>query len=124
MSLDKNDKIWLENIIERKIQDALTVEVQYEKFDKERGLTERKTENVYLPVWWVQYLPEFMGAFRGLQEDTNKASNKMIDTQKGLQAMADVLMNIEHGVKQFIEMGNKMEQISGLIEAKQLESNN
>ena len=119
--LDKQDKQWLENTIERKITEALTVEVQYEKFDKERGLKELKTEDVYLPVWWVQYLPEFMGSFRGLQEDVNKASNKMMNTQEGLQAMADVLMNIEHGVKQFIEMGNKMEQLSGTIEAKQLE---
>ena len=121
--LSTKDKKWLENIIEQKITNALTVEVQYECFNKEKGFMERKCQNEYLPVWWVKYLPDFMGALRGMQEDTNKANNKMISTTEGINGIADILINMEKGVKTFIEMANMFQNSIELIERKKIEGN-
>lgn len=116
--LSKSDKKW----IKETIYEALTCEVQYEKFDKERGFKEVKNEKVFLPEWWVRYLPEFLGSMRGLQEDTNKANNKMMDTQEGLKAMSNILLGIEKGVTKFIKLGNQLSKRIDHIEVKKIES--
>ncbi len=116
------DKNRIRSIVQQELKEALTCEVQYEKFDKERGFKEVKNEKVFLPEWWVRYLPEFLGAMRGLQSDTNKANNRMMDTQKGLEAIAHVLIGIEKGVTKFIKLGNQLSKRIDNIEVKTIES--
>lgn len=117
------NKNWIRSTIQQELKEALTCEVEYERFNKERGLKELKNEKVFLPEWWVRYLPEFLGAMRGLQSDTNKANNRMMNTQEGLQAMSNILIGIEKGVTKFIKLGNQLsKRIDNIEEVKTIES--
>ena len=109
--LDKQDKIWLENTIERKIQEALTVEVQYERFDKEKGMKELKVEKEYLPVWWVEYLPGFLGATRGLQEDINKNNNKISKMDTKVSSIGNIFIQLEDSLRCIAALSDHVKQL-------------
>ena len=77
--LSKKDLESIRTIIQEELKEALTCEVQYEKFDKERGMKELKTEKWFLPEWLMYHQPELIGAIRGMQADVGKTNNRILD---------------------------------------------
>lgn len=97
--LTKKDLENIRQIVKEETERALTVEVTYERFDKTTGVTERKNENVYLPAWWIQHLPEMEGALRGMQTDVNKATNRASETKQGMEKIVGILLASENSLK-------------------------
>ena len=117
--LTKADK----EFITKTIHEALTVNIQYERFNKERGLKELKTEDVFLPNFWVQYLPEFMGALRGMQETTDHTKNRACETKEAVAALGGIMLQFEEGIKSVVKFADwsKQKQLAEGIEAKQIQ---
>jgi hypothetical protein len=81
MSLSKSDKEWLLEEIKKAVTETLTVEWTVEKKrDKKTGQPlakpEKKTEKVFLPAVFVQLLPFYEGAMRGMQADVDRSINR------------------------------------------------
>lgn len=93
--LSPKDKKFIKETIQQELKEALTCEVEYEQVDKEKGWKKVKTEKVFLPEWWIKYLPDFMGAMRGLQVDIGKARNKMIGTAENVRLLIDIISQSE-----------------------------
>lgn len=97
--LSKNDKKWIketiQQIIQQELKEALTIEIQYEKFDKKRGIKELKTEKHFLPEWLAYYQPELIGAIQGMQVDIGKARNKMIGTAENVRLLIEIISQAE-----------------------------
>lgn len=56
-------------------------------------------EKVYLPSVFVQLLPFYEGAQRGLQEQVSKEFSKLDQINNGMNAMAQVLIGAEQSLK-------------------------
>lgn len=104
--LDKQDKIWLENTMETKIKEALTVEVQMEIFDKETGIKETKKDTIYLPEFLVDYFSHIEGSLRGMQETVDHTKNRSVETKEGVKAIAEIFLGAEGNFKQLSEFLN------------------
>jgi hypothetical protein len=117
MGLSKKDKEWLRKAIREEMIEVLTVEIEYEKPLKEEGRYTYRNEKHFIPFWWAEHLPQFVGAMRGLQADVGKSNNQMADTTEGLEAMSKILLGIEDGIKKFIAVSDK------LSKPKQIEDN-
>jgi hypothetical protein len=120
MGLSKKDKQWIKNTFRELICEFLTIKVKMEENkDKDTGkplATPRMVEkDVFLPAWWVEYLPYYEGAMRGLQktqDNTLKAQeesiNKQADELKKLSvnvtAMAGIMLGVEDGIKKTVEI--------------------
>ena len=106
--LSKNDKKWLVEEIEKAVVKALTVEIQWEKVrDEATGLPlasrEMKTEDVFLPSFFVQHLKYHEGAFRGLQETVDMVKNSNADGLEKLQALGEFLIALEPMMRSKVE---------------------
>ena len=102
--LSKNDKKWLVGEIEKAVVKALTVEIQWEKVrDEATGLPlasrEMKTEDVFLPSFFVQHLKYHEGAFRGLQETVDMVKNSNAAGLEKLQALGEFLIGMEPALR-------------------------
>lgn len=93
--LSKKDLDNIRTIIQEELKEALTIEVQMEKFDKERGMKELKTEKRFLPEWLVYLQPELIGVLQGLQVDIGKARNKMIGTAENVGLLIQIISQSE-----------------------------
>jgi len=113
--LSKKDKEWLESIIEEKIRAALTVKVRFEKRrDIKTGVSlaipEIEIKDVYLPAHWVEFLPFYEGAIRGVQETTDHVKNSLAKDNGAMKAMAEILLGLEPGIKQIAGLSNLMQK--------------
>jgi len=119
--LSKKDLEQIRTIIQEELKAAFTVEIQYEKFDKDKGIKELKTEKHFLPEWLVDFQPHLIGALRGMQEDSNKANNKMIGTAANVKALTKIMLQAENSMKCIAAISD---QIKGPEEIKKIESIN
>jgi len=81
MSLSRKDKEWLLEEIKKAVTETLTVEWTVEKIRDEKtgqplAKPEKKTETVFLPAVFVQLLPFYEGAIRGMQGDVDRSINR------------------------------------------------
>ncbi len=81
MSLSKKDKEWLLEEIKKAVTETLTVEWTIEKKRDDKtgqplAKSEKKTEKVFLPAVFVQLLPFYEGAIRGMQGDVDRSINR------------------------------------------------
>lgn len=93
--LSKKDLDNIRTIIQEELKEALTIEVQLERFDKERGIKELKWEKRFLPEWLAHYQPELIGVLQGLQVDMGKARNKMIGTAENVGLLIQIISQSE-----------------------------
>lgn len=94
----------IRQILREEITAALTVKVRYEQVrDPETGqpLATPKIEvrDIYLPAHWVEMLPYLEGAIRGMQETTDKAVNRTIESHEAIRAMAELMIGAEENIK-------------------------
>jgi len=97
--LSKKDLDQIRTIIQEELKAALTIEVQYEKYDKEKGMKELKTEKHFLPEWLVDLQPYLIGALRGMQEDCNKVNNKTLDIVDNVRQLSGIMLQAEDSLK-------------------------
>lgn len=102
--LTQKDKAFIKDTIQECIKEALTVRVKMEKRrDLKTGqplaTPELVEEDVFLPVFWVQYLPYFEGAIRGVQEATDKAKNNSKIAAETVNHMANIMISYENVIK-------------------------
>jgi len=109
--LSKKDLDQIRTIIQEELKDALTIEIKYEKFDKEKGMKELITKKFHLPVWLADQFPHLTGALRGMQADTNKANNRMIDTAVNVQMFNQIMLDNENALKCIASISDKVKQI-------------
>ena len=116
--LSKNDKKWLTEMMETKIKEALTVKVRFEKrrnMDTGQPLAvpEIEVKDVYLPAHWVEFLPFYEAALRGVQETTDHAKNNSIKSVQAIEMISSIMLSMENNVKsigQFAgEVNNRIE---------------
>ena len=109
--LSKKDLTQIRTIIQEELKAAFTVEIQYEKYDKDKGIKELKTEKWFLPEWLVDLQPHLIGALRGMQEDTNKCNNKSIGIIDNVKLLTNIMIQAENSLKCISAMSDKMKQI-------------
>jgi hypothetical protein len=109
--LSKKDLKQIRTIIQEELKAAFTVEIQYEKYDKDKGMKELKTEKHFLPEWLVDLQPHLIGALRGMQEDTNKANNKMINTADNVNKMTEIMLLAENSMKCIAALSDKTKEV-------------
>ena len=102
--LTQKDKAFIKETIQKSIAEALTVRVKMEKRrDLKTGqplaIPEMVEEDVFLPVFWVQYLPYFEGAIRGVQETADKAKNNSAKCAEAVENMASIMISYENVMK-------------------------
>jgi hypothetical protein len=112
--LTRKDKDWIRKVIREEFHEALFREITVEKCARKPGDVEKhyETENLNVLDFLARYLPNIEGAIRGMQEDTDRAKNKSIDTNNLINAMSQILIGYEGSIKklaQFIQVldGNK-----------------
>lgn len=103
--LTRKDKEWIRQMIREEFKEALYREVTIER-NMEGGRLEKSNENL-LDVL-ASWIPKTEGALRGMQEDTDKANNKMIEGSAGIRAVADILISMETGVNQFLQVAQAL----------------
>ena len=113
----------IKQIVSEAIQEALTIEVTYEKRrDEKTGMPlatpELKKEKEYLPIWWIRYLPHYEASNRGIQETQDKQSNTILklteelkDLKQGMAAIANIMIQAEKSIKILSEKAVEVKQI-------------
>jgi hypothetical protein len=94
------------DIIKDIIKEALTIEVRMEKFDQLNGIWEHKTEKVYIPTFWVEYLPKITAALRGMQEDVDHTKNRVAENVQRSDAIIGILLQSENAIKKLVMAAN------------------
>jgi tryptophanyl-tRNA synthetase len=115
--LDKNDKKWLEEMIEKKIKKALTVKVKMERrrdINTGQPLSTPIMEilDIYLPDFWVEYLPYYEGAMRGVQETTDHVKNKINSHSATLEIMGKIMIDTEKAIMAIARLAQKIERVN------------
>ncbi len=109
--LSKKDLEQIRTIIQEELKEALTVEVQYEKFDKIKGMKELKIEKHFMPAWIMDWQPHLIGALRGLQEDANKTNNKMVKTSEVVDKLKNIMLQTEDSLKCLATFSDRIKEI-------------
>ena len=120
--LTNDDKTWLLNTIRKEIHDALTVSVKWEKKrDMKTGqplaVPDIEIKDVYLPNWWVEWLPFYEGAIRGVQEQVCHNDNK---NNKQIEAITGILLQFEDSLKCLASITDRAKEL-GLTDIKKIE---
>ena len=130
--LSKNDKEFLvkeiRKAVKESVKEELTVELQWEQVRDEktgkplaRSILHDK-EMVFLPSFFVQQLIYNDGAFRGMQEDLSTSIEKMSISKDGINALAQILIQMENGINTFVLMSDEIKKRLDYKEVKKLES--
>jgi hypothetical protein len=127
--LDQNDKDFLVDAIKKAVKEELTVEITWEQHRDEKtgnklAVPKIKNEKVFLPSFFVQQLYFQEGAFRGIQEDLNKSVSKISITKEGIQALANILIQMEDGITQFVRLGEEIKNRIEHSEVKKIACDN
>lgn len=111
--LSKKDKEWITGAI----REALTVEIRMErKRNLETGqplavpVVEEK--KVFLPEFWVTYLPFYEAALRGVQETMDTVKNGQIRNQDALAAVGNIMIEYEKAIRALPEMVGKLQALA------------
>jgi len=110
--LSKGDKTFIKTAIEEivrvEIRKALTIRVKMEKNrDDKTGqplavpFTEEK--DVYIPEFWITYLPYYEGAIRGMQETVDTVKNNTVKNVEAVRAMTGIMLGLEGAVTKIAE---------------------
>ena len=110
--LSKKDLDQIRIIIQEELKAAFTIEIQYEKYDKEKGMKELKIEERFLPEWLVDLQPYLIGALRGMQEDCNKVNNKSIGIIDNIKALSQIMIDNENVLKCLASISDRTKEIS------------
>ncbi|OPY78301.1 MAG: hypothetical protein A4E65_02324 [Syntrophorhabdus sp. PtaU1.Bin153] len=116
--LSKGDKEWLEKMMERKITEALTVRVKMERRrDMATGqplaVPVIEEKDVYLPAFWVEYMPYYEGAMRGMQETVDKVNNRTTGTSQAVENIGRILVTSQDAIKRLVETSYALAEIAG-----------
>ena len=116
MLLTKKDKEWLKEQIKDAVTEALTVEMTWEKHRDEKtgqplAKPELKNEKVFLPSVFVQLLPFYEGAVRGLQKDVEKNINRMSKMYEKVDTIGQLV----------VQNANTVKSLVGVVAQQQLE---
>lgn len=121
--MNSKDKTWLENTIRNVVQECLTVKVKYEKrrddkTGKPLAVPELIEQDEYLPSWWIQYLPHYEAAMRGVQETQDKQANTILkltseieSLQQGMKAIGDIVFQAENSLKCISAISDKIKEV-------------
>lgn len=105
------NKEWVEKTIERYVISALTIRVKMErKRDLETGLPlaipVKEEKDIFLPSFWVDYLPFYEAAVRGCQEDIDKLKNNVSVSNEilkqnsdNVERLANIFIGVEKAIK-------------------------
>lgn len=122
--LSKKDLDQIRNIVQEELTNYLIRTVEVEKGPRKQGDPEKSVEiqTINALDWIIHYMPLIEGALRGVQEDTNRANSKMINTSETVEALSAIMLQTEQSLKTISFISDGMKQINN-IEVKQLESN-
>jgi len=114
--LSNKDKKWITAAIREAVIGALTVEWTVEKVRDEKtgqplAVTEKKTEEVFIPSVFLQMLPYHEGALRGMQEDLNKNNNKINDMDNKLSSVGNILIQTENSLRCIAAMSDHIKSL-------------
>lgn len=109
--LSRKDLDQIRIIVQEELKAALTIEIQYEKTDKEKGLRELITKEFHLPVWLADQFPHLTGALRGMQEDCNKVNNKSMDIIDNVKALSQIMIDNENVLKCLASISDKTKEV-------------
>ncbi len=109
--LSKKDLIQIRTIIQEELKAALTIEIQYEKFDKNKGMKELIVKEFHLSVWLAEQFPNLVGALRGMQADTGKTNNRILTIIDNLKIINKTMLDSEKSFKVIASMSDKVKEI-------------
>ncbi len=109
--LSKKDYDQIRTIIQEELKSALTIEIQYEKFNKDKGMNELIKKEFHLSVWLADQFPYLVGALRGMQEDVNKSNNRMCDTAGAVKLLTDIMIQTESSLKCISALSDKIKEV-------------
>jgi hypothetical protein len=106
--LSKKDKEWIAETIAASIKQALTVNVKMErrrdlKTGQPLAVPVVEVRDVYLPIFWVEYMPYHEQALRILQDGVGKVANNDAKNTEVVKLMAEILMRLEGNILRFSE---------------------
>jgi len=119
----------LSKLIEKAVTKALTVEMTLEKVrDEKTGQPLEKKElvkeNVFLPSFLAQIISQNEGAFRGLQEQVCKESDKINDFDSKLTAIGNVILQTENSLKSLAGLSDSIKSLDLNSNTKLIEVEN
>jgi len=109
--LSKKDLQQIRSIISEEINNALSIEIQYEKFDKEKGMKELIKKKFHLSVWLAEQFPDLVGALRGMQEDVNKSNNKITHVTDNLKIINKILIDNQNAFNCIAKISDRVKEI-------------
>jgi hypothetical protein len=119
--LSKKDKEFLlkaiEESVDRKIKEALTVKVAFEQVrDPGTGqplaVSKKEIRDVYLPAFWVEFLPFYEGAIRGMQEQVCLSQGSAANNTKAIEAMSSIMLTLEGSIKAIPRALTKLKELA------------
>jgi hypothetical protein len=87
------------NIVLKAVNQALTLDVQYEDGKSDPGRVVEKTETWHMRDWLYKYMPHIEGALRGVQADAATARNRAVQTRDMVTGIIDTLGLVAHGAE-------------------------
>lgn len=98
--LSKSDKEFLREAVREELRKALTVKVLMEqRRDMKTGqplpVPVTSEKEVYIPKFWVEFLPYFEGSIRGIQETTDHVKNQVSKSKEVVETMARIMLDVE-----------------------------
>ena len=111
----------VKQMIKEAVEEALTVEIQWEKMrDEKTGLPlkhpERRNEKVFLPALITQILPYHEGALRGMQETVDKEVKNSLAFAEKVEAITGIMISHEENLMKFAKFINYVENHGMMIE--------
>ncbi len=109
--LSKKDLKEIRTIVQEELKEALTIKIQYEKYNKEKGMKELMVKDFHLSVWLAEQFPDLVGALRGMQKDTGKTNNRILTITDNLKIVNKTLLDSEKSFKVIAAIGDKIKEI-------------
>lgn len=112
--LTKGDRQAIRTMIREELKDALCRKITIERGPRQQGDPEKvvKEEEWNVLDFLAVYLPKIEGALRGMQEDVDKTSNKVMVQGERLAAIGNVLLGMETAAKRIATVSDQVRQLN------------
>lgn len=123
--LSAKDRQAIAQIVAEEIRKALTVKVRFERRrDPATGqplaTPEVEVKDVYLPAHWVEFLPFYEGAMRGVQETADHVKNNLADQAGKVDQMGQIMLGAENAIMTIARLAEGVRKLEPAGRLKEL----
>lgn len=119
--MTKKDRYEIRSIIQEELKAALFRTITIERGPRQQGDPEKviKEEQWNLLDFLAAYLPKIEAALRGMQEDTDKTKNRVVQSAERVEAIGSILIGMESAAKALAALSDRVKERYPEIEAGQ-----